>query len=302
MTAIGFLGLGQMGSIMASHFVDAGHDVKVWNRTPAKADALRDRGASVAATPAEAAADADVVCTMLRDAPALEEVVFGAHGLAGTIRPGAVLIDFSTVGPEPIRGIAERLPDGVDVLDAPVRGSVDKARAATLGIVVGGSREVFERWRGLLETLGTPTHVGSLGAGQAAKVANNAAAIAAVALVGEVVGLAERLGMDRSAAFDLLEGTTLGEAVRYVRSRVEPGDLEPRFKAELAEKDLRLAIEASPERELRLVNAAVSWYEDVAALGLGDLDFTAAAAVASGDRRPTGAGGERPDADPDGRG
>ena len=145
MTAIAFLGLGQMGSLMAANLLDAGHDVTVWNRTSDRAEALRSRGASVASTPAEAAAGADAVLTMLTDAAALDDVVFGDGGVASSIRPGAALIDLSTVGPAPIRDVASRLPDGVDVLDAPVRGSVDKARAATLGIVVGGSAEAYER-------------------------------------------------------------------------------------------------------------------------------------------------------------
>ena len=287
MTAIAFLGLGQMGSLMAANLLDAGHDVTVWNRTSDRAEALRSRGASVASTPAEAAAGADAVLTMLTDAAALDDVVFGDGGVASSIRPGAALIDLSTVGPAPIRDVASRLPDGVDVLDAPVRGSVDKARAATLGIVVGGSAEAYERWRRVLEALGTPVHVGELGAGQAAKVVNNAAVITAMALVGEAVGLAERLGLERHEAFDLLEQTYIGEAVRYVRSRVEPGDFAPRFKADLAWKDLRLAIDGDGGGggpELRTVAAAASWYEDLAALGLGDLDFTVVAAVALGER------------------
>jgi 3-hydroxyisobutyrate dehydrogenase-like beta-hydroxyacid dehydrogenase len=285
MTAIAFLGLGQMGSLMAANLLDAGHDVVVWNRTPDKTEALRSRGPTGASTPAEAAADAAAVLTMLTDAAALDEVVFGDHGVASTIRPGSALIDLSTVGPATIRDVASRLPDGVDVLDAPVRGSVDKARAATLGVVVGGSEASFERWRGVLEALGTPVHVGALGAGQAAKVVNNVAVITAMALVGEALGLAERLGLARAEAFDLLEQTYIGDAVRYVRARMEPGDFAPRFKADLAWKDLRIALEGDGGGpELRTVAAAASWYEDLAALGLGDLDFTVVASVALGER------------------
>ncbi|HSL11673.1 MAG TPA: NAD(P)-dependent oxidoreductase [Actinomycetota bacterium] len=289
MTAIAFLGLGQMGSIMAARLVDAGHDVTVWNRTAGRAEGVRARGASVASTPSRAAADAEVVMTMLADPPALDEVLFGEHGVAEGIRPGAAVIDLSTVGPAPIRAVASRLPDGVDVLDAPVRGSVDKARAGSLGIVVGGTDEAFARWRSVLEPLGTPMHVGELGAGQAAKVVNNVAVITAMALVGEALGLAERLGLERDAAFELLEQTYVGDAVRYVRARLEPGDFAPRFKADLAWKDLRLALDGDGSGpELRTVAAAASWYEDAEALGLGDLDFTVVAAVALGERPTAG--------------
>jgi 3-hydroxyisobutyrate dehydrogenase/2-hydroxy-3-oxopropionate reductase len=284
-TSIAFLGLGQMGSRMAANLLDAGHEVVVWNRSPTRAEALRSRGASVASTPAQAAASAEVVLTMLTDAAALDEVVFGDAGVASTIRPGAALIDLSTVGPGAIRDVAARLPDGVDVLDAPVRGSIDKAEAATLGIVVGGEEEAVARWRPVLEALGTPVHVGPLGAGQAAKVVNNVAVITSMALVGEALALAERLGLERAEAFELLEQTYVGDAVRYVRARMEPEDFVPRFPADLAWKDLRLALEGpDPAPSLRTVAAAASWYEDVAALGLGNLDFTVVAAVAVGDR------------------
>ena len=288
MTAIAFLGLGQMGSLMAANLLDAGHAVTVWNRSTEKTEALRSRGASVASSPAEAAADAEAVLTMLTDAAALDDVVFGQAGVAETIRPGAALIDLSTVGPGAIRSVASRLPEGVDVLDAPVRGSVDKAKSATLGILVGGSDEAFDRWEPLLGSLGTPTHVGDLGAGQAAKVVNNVAVITSIALVGEALGLAERLGIDRTRALGLLEETYVGDVVRYVRARLEPGDFAPRFSADLAWKDLRLALEGDAGgRELRTVAAAESWYGDVEALGLGDLDFTVVAAVALGERPAT---------------
>jgi len=292
-STIAFLGLGQMGSLMAANLLEAGHDVVVWNRSPDKAEALRSRGASVGATPAAAADRADAVLTMLTDPAALEQVVFGEDGVAETIRPGAALIDLSTVGPGPIRDVAARLPAGIDVLDAPVRGSIDKARSATLGIVVGGTDDAFARWRSVLEAIGTPVHIGELGTGQTAKIVNNVAVITSMALVGEAVALAERLGLARAEAFDLLEQTYIGDAVRYVRARMEPRDFAPRFKADLAWKDLRLALEGDASASsLRTVAAAASWYEDVAALGLGGLDFTIVAAVAVGERpSPDGSDG-----------
>jgi 3-hydroxyisobutyrate dehydrogenase-like beta-hydroxyacid dehydrogenase len=288
MAKLAFLGLGQMGVPMASNLLAAGHELTVWNRTYEKTEPLRAEGAAVAATPAEAASGAEAVLTMLTDPVALEAVVFGEDGVSEGIRPGSVLIDLSTVGPGPIRELAARMPEGVDVLDAPVRGSVDRARAGELGVLVGGSIGAFERWRGVLGALGEPIHMGELGMGQVAKLVNNVAVISGIALVGECLALGARLGLERTAALDLLEGTTLGEAVRYVRLRMEPGDFHPRFKASLAGKDLRLGIEAGAGgSELRTVGAALSWYEDAEALGVGDLDFTVVAAVAGGERPPT---------------
>jgi len=295
MAKVAFLGLGQMGVLMARNLLAAGHELTVWNRTTDKAEPLRAEGAAVAAIPAEAAADADVVCTMLTDAAALEAVVFGDQGAATAIRPGATLIDLSTVGSQVIRDLAARLPAGVEVLDAPVRGSVEKAAAATLQILVGGDEGVFERRREVLAAMGEPVHVGELGAAQAAKLVNNVAVIAGIGIVGEAVALGQRLGLERTAVLDLLEGTTLGDAVRYVRARLEPGDFRPRFKASLAAKDLRLGIDAGAGGpDLRMVGAAASWYEDAIALGLGGLDFTVVAAVALGERPSPEDGGARP--------
>lgn len=295
MAKVAFLGLGQMGALMAHNLLAAGHELTVWNRTSGRSETLRSEGAAVAATPAEAAAGAEVVCTMLTDPAALEAVVFGDQGVAEAIRPGATLIDLSTVGPQPIRDLAARLPAGVEVLDAPVRGSVEKAAAATLQILVGGDPVVMDRHLEVLAAMGEPVHVGELGAAQAAKLVNNVAVIAGIGLVGEAVGLGERLGLDRGAVLDLLEGTTLGDAVRYVRTRLDPGDFRPRFKASLARKDLQLGIDAgSGGPDLRMVGAAASWYEDAVALGLGGLDFTVVAAVALGERPSPDDGGEPP--------
>lgn len=127
MAKLAFCGLGQMGAPMAARLVDAGHDVTVWNRTPARAEPLRERGARVAATPAGAARGAEAAITMLADPAALEAVVLGPDGLAQGLGPGSALIEMSTVGPTAIRQLAERLPEGVDLIDAPVRGSVDAA-------------------------------------------------------------------------------------------------------------------------------------------------------------------------------
>jgi len=124
MSKIAFLGLGQMGAPMATRLLQAGHHVTVWNRTPERATPLVERGAVAAASPAEAAAGVDVAITMLATPDAIEQVVFGDEGLALALGPGQVFIDMSTVGPETVGDVAARLPEGVSMVDAPVRGSV----------------------------------------------------------------------------------------------------------------------------------------------------------------------------------
>jgi 3-hydroxyisobutyrate dehydrogenase-like beta-hydroxyacid dehydrogenase len=181
---LAFCGLGNMGLPMARRLLDAGHDVTVWNRTAGRADTLRERGAKVAATPREAATGADGLLTMLADGTALEAVLFGPGGAAEGLGRGTAVIDMSTVGPETIRSVAPRLPPGVDLLDAPVKGGPARAAAGELRILVGGSEEAFRRWEPVLSALGTPRRLGPLGTGAAAKVLNNFAVVSLVSVLG----------------------------------------------------------------------------------------------------------------------
>lgn len=166
MAKLAFLGLGLMGTPMATRLLEAGHHVTVWNRTAGKTARLADRGALAAETPDAAVAGADTVFTMLANPEALDQVVSGA---LGALQPGQVLIDMSTVGPREIQSIARRLPDHVTLVDAPVRGSVPEATAGRLAIYVGATTADFEAVRPLLTVLGTPHYVGGPGAGAATK-------------------------------------------------------------------------------------------------------------------------------------
>jgi 3-hydroxyisobutyrate dehydrogenase len=284
MAKLAFIGLGQMGAPMAARLVDAGHDVTVWNRSIEKTEPLRARGAAVAATPADAAAGGEAAITMLADPTALDEVVFGEEGAAIGLGPGSTLIEMSTVGPDAIRRLAERLPDGVGVLDAPVRGSVGAATEGTLRIVVGGPEDQYERWRPVLEVLGEPTRMGPLGAGAAAKLVNNLAGVASTAVLAEALALADRLGLGDAETIEMLATSPLASAVQNVRERIENEDFRPQFRAALAAKDLRLAEAAAEGQQLvlRVAPAARTWFEDASAAGLGDLDWSVVTALARG--------------------
>jgi 3-hydroxyisobutyrate dehydrogenase-like beta-hydroxyacid dehydrogenase len=277
MTRVAFLGLGQMGEPMAGRLLEAGHELTVWNRTASRAEPLTERGAAAAKTPAAAAAGAEVAVTMVTGPEALEDVLFGADGLADGLGAGATLIEMSTVGPEPILRAAERLPTGVTMLDAPVLGSVPAVLEGSLKVLAGGEAETFERWRPLLETFGSVTHVGPLGAGASMKLVANSALGAAVVGLGEALALADALGVDRSVALDILSGGALGFAVGRTRASIESGDYPARFKLSLAAKDLRLVERAGADHglELRLAAAARSWYEDAESAGRGDQDYPA---------------------------
>jgi 3-hydroxyisobutyrate dehydrogenase-like beta-hydroxyacid dehydrogenase len=295
MATLAFCGLGLMGGAMAARLIEAGHDLTVWNRTPAKAEPLVALGARAAATPAEAVAVAEAAITMLADPPALEEVVFGpsghaAAGLAAGLAAGAVLIDMSTLGPDAIRRVAARLGEGVAVMDAPVLGSVPQVRQGTLKIFVGGPEGLLERNRSVLEALGTPFHVGPLGSGQSMKLVANSTLGSLMTTLGEALALAQGLGIERSKVFDVLVNSPIGVTASGKRPLVESGTYPPNFKLALAVKDLNLILAAAAGAgiELRVAEAARSWFAEALSeggeggQGLADLDYSAVIARITG--------------------
>lgn len=281
---VGFCGLGNMGMPMARRLLELGHPITVWNRTPARAEQLRDRGAAVASSPADLGRGVDVAITMLADAEALDSVLFGADGLAEGLRPGSALIDMSTVGPKAIRSIAARV-QGVDVLDAPVKGGPAKAAGGQLVILVGGSGATFRRYESLLSSLGDPRHVGPPGAGAAAKVLNNFAVISLVSLLGEAMALADALELEESLALEILSGTPLAATLDRQWKRAT-GQGPPSFRLRLAEKDLTLALRAvslDGRRRLRMGEQALSWLRDSTTRGLAERDQAAVVRLIRGE-------------------
>ena len=293
MAKLAFLGLGQMGTPMATRLLEAGHDLTVWNRTPARTGPLVDHGASAADSPAEAVAGADVVITMVANPRALEQVVFAADGVLSALSPGQRLIDMSTVGPEAIGSVARRLPGDVTLVDAPVRGSVPEATAGRLAIYVGATEATFEHVAPLLAPLGTPHHVGGPGSGAATKLVVNLTLGVAITALAEATALGDTLGLDRTTLLDILAESPIGSTVRNKRANIESGTYPPNFALRLALKDLRLVTETCTRTglNLELAAAARDWLEQADRAGAGDLDFSAvvetALAAASGPNRLT---------------
>jgi 3-hydroxyisobutyrate dehydrogenase-like beta-hydroxyacid dehydrogenase len=285
MAKIAFLGLGQMGTPMAGRLIHAGHELTVWDRTADRAKALASEGAAVAGSPAEAGAGAAFAITMLATPEALQEVVLGDHGLARAIGAGQMYIDMSTVGPDTVRSIAANLPEGVAVVDAPVRGSVDAASAGRLEIFVGARDEDFARVRPILESLGSVEHVGGVGAGAAMKLVANLALGASITAVGEALALGEALGLARVPLLNMLEGSQLAPVVRAKRANIESGHYPPAFKLRHAAKDLRLVVEAaaSADRDVKVSAASRAWLDSAARSGAADLDFSAVVATIVGE-------------------
>ncbi|NUT37723.1 MAG: NAD(P)-dependent oxidoreductase [Hamadaea sp.] len=240
MKIIAVLGTGHMGTPIARRLLGAGHRMTVWNRSPARAQPLAAEGATVAPSPAAAVADADAVIVMLTDATAVEAALFGPEGAASALRPGTVVVQMSTIGPDEVRAVAERLPAGVSFLDAPVGGSVGAVEAGTLAIFAGGASADVDRAAAVLETLGTVRHCGPVGAGAAVKLVANTGLVTAVAGLHDALAVAASLGVDRQTALDALRRGPLATAVERVGS---PGSS---FAVSLAAKDARLALRAAP--------------------------------------------------------
>ena len=277
MAKIGFLGLGEMGTPMASRLLHAGHDLIVWNRTAERAAALAQQGAAVASSPAKAAAGANVVITMLATPEALEQVLFGTAGLVPALSTGQVLIDMSTVGPDEIRSVAARMPKGVSLVDAPVRGSLPQATSGRLDIFVGATDENYERVRPILESLGSVRHVGGQGSGAAMKLVANLTLGAAIVALGEALSLGESLALERNLLLDALADSPIGPIVAAKRANIESDQFAPSFKLQLAAKDMKLVMEAAAARgrDLKQARANRAWLDEAAEHGAADLDFSA---------------------------
>jgi 3-hydroxyisobutyrate dehydrogenase-like beta-hydroxyacid dehydrogenase/mannose-6-phosphate isomerase-like protein (cupin superfamily) len=277
-TSVAFIGLGAMGSRMAGRLLEAGHDLAVFNRTPEKAAQLLRGGAVMATSPAEAARDAEVVLTMVSDPAALRAVTDGCDGVAVGVANTATVIDMSTVGPREVVRLAAALPRGTGVLDAPVLGSIAEAEAGTLRLFVGGPADLAARWDPLLRALGTPLHVGGLGAGAAAKLVANSTLFGVLSVLGEAVALADGLGLTRDVTADVLATSPLAEqAKRREKTIAAEGVPPPRFALHLARKDAELVLAAAAERalDLRAASSTSRWLADAEAAGQGGADYTA---------------------------
>ena len=281
---IGFIGLGTMGEPMAARLLDAGYPLTVHNRTRQRETALAERGAQRAATPAEAAAGADVLITIVSDTPDVEAVLFGADGAAAALSAGAVVLEMSTIAPEAVRDLHARLAaQDVSLLDAPVSGGSEGAQQGTLSIMVGGEAAALERVRPLLEVLGkTINHVGPSGAGQIAKAMNQVIVAGTYAAVAEGLALGLAAGIDVEAAHRAVSGGAAGSwglthrGPNMLRNTYPLG-----FRVRLHRKDLGIALDAAADLGVPLPLAAYVAQIETGLIkrGFGDEDVSAVARV-----------------------
>ena len=226
MTTVAWIGLGAMGSRMATRLRDAGYELVVWNRTREKAEAL---GTAIADSPRQAAERAEFVFTMVADPAALAAVTAGEEGLLAGLREGSVLLDMSTVGPQAVSQLSEQMPDHASLLDVPVLGSLPQAESGTLTLFAGGDDASFERASPLLEVLGEPLRTGPLGSGAAAKLVANATLVGTVTLLGETLALAAALGLPRETAWEVLAATPLAAQAERRRPPSRRASIRPVF-------------------------------------------------------------------------
>jgi 3-hydroxyisobutyrate dehydrogenase-like beta-hydroxyacid dehydrogenase len=269
-----FLGLGALGAPMAANLLAAGVPLTVHNRTREREAPLVAAGARGSASPAEAAAGAEVLMVCVSDGMAVEEVLFREAGAAAALAPGALVIDCSTIEPARTTRLAAQLAErGIAWLDAPVTGGTEGARAGTLSVLVGGDVAVLERARPLLEVVGgTITHFGPVGAGQKAKAINQILVAGSYAAVAEAMALGQRLGLPMEALREALAGGAAGSwALQHRAAGMVAGTLA------LHRKDLAIALAAAEATGLELpVCRTVAAMEDtLMAAGHGEEDVSA---------------------------
>ena len=278
---IGYIGLGKMGLPMATNLRAAGHDLIVHNRSRGKVDDFVAEGGTAAATPAEVAAEADVVCLNVPLPQDSEAILLGEDGALETARDGQLWIDFGTNGPDTAQKCAaEAAGNGVGYLDAPVSGGPAGATAGTLAVFVGGTAEDFAAGQELLDIVGgNVQHFGPVGAGCVAKLANQMIIAGVRAANAEAYVLAVKNGINPQQLFDTLMGAYAASRCMEVDmpNLVFPGDFEARFGVELLLKDLGLALELGRRSNVRLLATTLAdqLYQETRHKGLGDLDAAA---------------------------
>lgn len=285
MSKIAFLGLGAMGGRIVRRLIDAGHEVTVWNRSPAAAVTAQGHGAKTASTPREAASGAEYVLSMVTDDTA-SEVVWTADktGAALGLAEGAIAIEISTVSPKWVTRLATHVhAAGAHFIEAPVVGTLPQAEAGSLVVFAAGEPGVFESARTIFEAYaGTVHQLGIVGQGATMKLVANMLLAAQLASVAELLGFARQSGIEPNIAIEMIASLPAASpvAVSMGRLMVE-GDYAPRFTAALLAKDLRYALVDAMGRDVELPIAATSQavFDRICAIGDGDLNVTAIAKV-----------------------
>ncbi len=284
MLTIGYIGLGLMGKSIARNIHKAGFPLVVHNRSCTAVDELVAEGARSAASPAEVAAQVDVVFTNLPDTPDVEKVVLGENGILDGAHEGLIWVDNSTIKPAAARTLSLRLAEkGVLSLDAPVSGGDVGARNGTLAIMVGGPAVALEKVMPVFQAMGkTVTHVGDAGAGQVAKAANQIMVAAQMVAMSELLIFSQKAGVNPVKVVDAIKGGAAQCWTLDVKPpRLFSGNRAPGFKAYMQAKDLNIVLETAREYGIPLPSAAVDaqLYNAMLQNGMGEQDNSAVVGI-----------------------
>jgi len=279
---IGLIGLGIMGKPMAKNILKAGHDLMVYDFNASSVDEVVNAGAKKVANYAEIGANCDTILTMLPDSPQVKEVALGEGGLVESIKDGTVFIDMSSINPIASKEISEALAKkGVKMLDAPVSGGEPKAIDGTLSFMVGGEKNIFDKYKPLLETMGASVvHCGEIGAGNVTKLANQVVVALNIAAVSEAFMLARKAGVDPNVVFEAIKGGLAGSTVMNAKApMVLAKNFAPGFKVDLHIKDLNNALSTGHTvgAPLPLTAFAMEMMQNLRADGFGQNDHSALA-------------------------
>lgn len=278
---VGFIGVGAMGKPMAQNIIRAGHTLVVNDVNIAAVEELVKNGAVHAQSPRELAEQVEVVITMLPNGVIVEQVLLGEKGVFAGAKPGFTIIDMSSVAPGFTKKIAKLAADqGINYMDAPVSGGVKGATEGTLTIMVGGEKELVDRYHSLLEVMGKKIyHVGNVGDGDAVKIVNNLLLAVNMAAAAEAFALGTKIGLDPKALLEIISvssGNSYAMTAKMTNF-VLKGNFAPGFAIDLQYKDLELATQTAKEYKvpMMLTNVAQQLYENARAAGLGREDISA---------------------------
>jgi 3-hydroxyisobutyrate dehydrogenase-like beta-hydroxyacid dehydrogenase len=278
MANLGYIGLGVMGSSMVTRLLEKGHTVTGYNRTRAKAEPLTARGMRLADSPRALAQSADVIFSMVTNASALESLANGTDGFLAGLAPGKILIDMTTGSPAKCRELAAKVREkGADMVDAPVSGSPVMVQQGKVSIMVGGRADTFERVKPLLEEIGAKvTRVGEIGLAVSMKIAMNLSVAVQMIAFSEGVLLAEKSGIARETAVDVLTHSAIGSPMLQYRGPfVLNMPEEAWFDVNMMQKDLLLALELGRQLDVPLPTTSIAneYMTATRALGFAKKDF-----------------------------
>jgi 3-hydroxyisobutyrate dehydrogenase-like beta-hydroxyacid dehydrogenase len=272
MANLGFVGLGVMGGEMVNRLISKGHTLTGYNRTKAKAEWLIRAGMKWADSPRAVTAAADIVFSMVTNSAALEAIVEGPDGILAGLRHGKIYVDISTVSPDYSRAVAEKVrAKGADMLDSPVSGSVITLQEGKLSVMVGGRKETFEKVKPILLDIGPKvTHVGGNGQALVLKIATNLSLAVQMLSFSEGVLLAEKSGISREIALDVLTNSAIASPmVKYRGPFVIKLPEEAWFNVNMMQKDMLLALDLGRKLDVPMPSTAVANEFLTAARGIG---------------------------------